>query len=103
MNHNSLGLYHQKVFDMTEADLRALLLEPESEHVERTRAFDKVDKMGEAICAFANDISNSGQIGYLLLGVDDDGSVSGRRIGDEKWASLGGLKTDGNILPSVCP
>ena len=25
----------------------------ESENIERTRAFDKADKMGQAICAFA--------------------------------------------------
>lgn len=85
---------------MTQSELRALLLEPESEHVERTRAFDKADKMGQAICAFANDMPNSGKTGSLLLGVEDDGAVSGRRIDDEKWASLGGLKTDGNILPT---
>ena len=84
---------------MIESELRALIGAFEDEHVERTRAFDKVDKMGEAICAFANDISGSGKTGHLLLGVDDDGKVSGRRIDDEKWASLGGLKTDGNILP----
>ena len=71
----------------------------EDERVERTRAFDKADKMGQAICAFANDISGSGDVGYLLLGVENDGTISGRRIDDEKWASLGGLKTDGNILP----
>ena len=84
---------------MIESELKALIGAFEDEHVERTRAFDKVDKMGEAICAFANDISGSGKTGYLLLGVDDDGKVSGKRIDDEKWASLGGLKTDGNILP----
>jgi len=84
---------------MTESELKEILSEPESEHVERTCAFDKVDKMGEAICAFANDISGSGKTGYLILGVEDDGRIAGRRIDDEKWASLGGLKTDGNILP----
>ena len=84
---------------MTELELKELLASFESEHVERTRAFDKADKMGEAICAFANDISGSGKSGYLLLGVDDNGKIAGRRIDDEKWASLGGLKTDGNILP----
>ena len=84
---------------MTEAELRKLMLAFEDERVERTRAFDKADKMGQAICAFANDISGSGEAGYLLLGVENDGRISGRRIDDEKWASLGGLKTDGNILP----
>ncbi len=84
---------------MTEAELRKLILAFEDERVERTRAFDKADKMGQAICAFANDISGSGEAGYLLLGVENDGRISGRRIDDERWASLGGLKTDGNILP----
>ena len=84
---------------MDERELRKLIGAFEDEHVERTRAFDKADKMGQAICAFANDISGSGKTGYLLLGVDDDGTIAGRRIDDERWASLGGLKTDGNLLP----
>ena len=76
---------------MTEAELRKLMLAFEDERVERTRAFDKADKMGQAICAFANDISGSGEVGYLLLGVENDGRISGRRIDDENWASLGRL------------
>ena len=84
---------------MTEAELRKLILAFEDERIERTRAFDKADKMGQAICAFANDISGSGEAGYLLLGVENDGRIAGRRIDDEKWASLGGIKTEGNILP----
>ena len=84
---------------MTEAELRTLLTAFESEHIERTRSFDNVDKMGQAICAFANDFSGNGEVGYLLLGVDDDGQISGRRIDDERWSALGGLKTDGNLLP----
>ena len=84
---------------MTEVELRRLILAFESERVERTRAFDKADKMGQAICAFANDISGSGESGCLLLGVENDGRISGLRIDDEKWASLGGIKTDGNLLP----
>ena len=84
---------------MTEQELKQLILAFENEHVERTRAFDKADKIGQAICAFANDISGNGETGYLFLGVEDDGTISGRRIDDEKWASLGGIKTDGHLLP----
>ncbi len=84
---------------MTEADLRKLLTAFESERVERTRSFNNLDKMGQAVCAFANDISASGEVGYLLLGVDDDGKIAGKRIDDERWTALGGLKTDGNLLP----
>lgn len=71
----------------------------ESENIERTRAFDKIDKMGQAICAFANDLGDRKQPGYLLLGVEDDGSFSGRRISDEQFTALGGFKTEGLLLP----
>ena len=84
---------------LTELQLRDLLNDFESETVERTRAFDKADKMGQAISAFANDLANRQKPGYLLLGVEDDGKISGRRIDDEHYASLGGLKTDGNLRP----
>ena len=84
---------------LTELQLRELLKDLESETVERTRAFDKVEKMGQAISAFANDIANRQKPGYLLLGVEDNGIISGRRIDDDRFASLGGLKTDGNLRP----
>ena len=71
----------------------------ESENIERTRAFDKADKMGQAICAFANDIGDRKQPGYLLLGVEDDGSFSGKRITDEQLTVLAGFKSEGNLLP----
>ena len=71
----------------------------ESENIERTRAFDKADKMGQAICAFANDIGDRKQPGYLLLGVEDDGSFSGKHITDEQLTALAGFKSEGNLLP----
>lgn len=33
------------------------------------------------------------------MGVENDGRVSGKRVDDRAMASLGGLKTDGNLLP----
>ena len=71
----------------------------ESENIERTRAFDKADKMGQAICAFANDIGDRKQPGYLLLGVEDNGTFSGKRITDEQLTALAGFKSEGNLLP----
>ena len=35
----------------------------------------------------------------LRLGVDNDGTIAGRRIEDQQLASLGGLKSDGNLFP----
>ncbi len=84
---------------MTKEELLELLSKPEDERIEWTRAFDKADKIGQAVCSFANDLAGSGEPGYLLLGVKKDGSISGRRVDDQLMASLGGLKTDGNLLP----
>ena len=84
---------------LTETTLRNLLTDLESETVERTRAFDKAEKMGQAISAFANDLAGRKTSGYLLLGVENNGQISGKRITDEQLASLGGLKTDGALLP----
>jgi predicted HTH transcriptional regulator len=39
-----------------------------------------MDKFCEAICAFANDMPNSRQCGYLLIGVTDDGRRNGQAI-----------------------
>ena len=89
---------------LTKEKLAQLIADLESETVERTRAFDKIDKMGQAISAFANDLSGRGVSGYLLLGVEDNGELSHRRVSDEQMTALGGLKTEGNLLPqpSMC-
>lgn len=84
---------------LTQDEVRAMLSQTESENIERTRAFDKADKMGQAICAFANDLADRRTSGYLFLGVENDGRISGKRIADKEFASLGGMKTDGNLLP----
>lgn len=84
---------------LSEEKLRQLITDLESENVERTRAFDKMDKMGQAICAFANDLADRGEPGYLILGVENDGKISGKRINDQQLTSLGGWKTEGNLLP----
>ena len=79
---------------MTVDELRPIIAGGESERVEMTRAFDKADKIGQAVCAFANDFSDSGEAGILLLGVENDGSISGRRIEDQQLASLGIAKVN---------
>lgn len=84
---------------LTEVELKNLLTDLESETVERSRAFDKAEKMGQAISVFANDLPDRKKPGYLLLGVENDGSLSKKRINDEQLTSLGGLKTEGALLP----
>ena len=58
-----------------------------------------MDKFCEAVCAFANDLPNYRLPGYLLIGVNDDGTLAGMHIGDEIMQRLGGIRSDGNVLP----
>ena len=62
---------------MTKEEIRALLNDIESDRVERTISTTNTDKFGQAICAFANDLPDHRQPGYLFLGVEDDGEVKG--------------------------
>ena len=65
---------------LTTEQLRALIADRESDRVELTVSTNNTDKFGEAICAFANDFSNHRQPGYLIVGVDDDGTVGGLTV-----------------------
>ncbi len=84
---------------LSQEQLLALLSELESDRVERTISTNKVNKFGEAICAFANDLPGHGQAGYLLLGVHNNGALSGLRVTDELLQRLGAIRSDGNVLP----
>jgi ATP-dependent DNA helicase RecG len=79
--------------------LIALLQDVESDSTERTISTNKTDKFGEAICAFANDLPNHSAPGYLLIGVTNDGKPSGLKVTDQLLSDLGGIKSDGNLLP----
>ena len=80
-------------------EIRKLLNDIESDRVERTISTTNTDKFGQAICAFANDLPNHGQAGYLFLGVDDDGEVKGINVTDELLKNVAAIRTDGNIQP----
>jgi ATP-dependent DNA helicase RecG len=68
--------------------------------VERTISTTDTDKFREAICSFANDMPNSGQTGYLLIGVDDKtGRPSGLTVSDNLLQQLASYASDGTILP----
>ena len=83
---------------MTEEHVRTLMADMESDWIERTRSTVD-DKLGQAICAFSNDFPHHQHPGYLLLGVNDDGTLSGKKWTDEDLQKIGGMKTNGKILP----
>ena len=80
-------------------EIRALLNDLESDRVERTISTTNTDKFGQAICAFANDLPNSKQAGYLFLGVEDDGSIKRINVTDDLLKNVAAIRTDGNIQP----
>ena len=62
---------------MTAEAITQLITSGESDRIERTVSVNNTDKFSEAVCAFANDLPNHKQPGYLLIGVKDDGTLSG--------------------------
>lgn len=83
---------------ITEAFVLELLANMESDRVERTISV-REDKLGPAVCAFSNDFSNHKKPGYILLGVNDEGSLAGSTWTDDDLQKIGGVKTNGNVLP----
>lgn len=84
---------------ITEDQLKDILSDLEADYIERTTSTTKIDKFCQAICAFANDLPDHRRPGYLLIGVHDNGTLSGLKVTDELLKNLGGIRSDGNILP----
>ena len=84
---------------LTTDQLLALLADHESDAVEFTTSTKNTDKFCEAICAFANDFPNRRQPGYLLVGVNDDGTVSGLVVTDQLLRRLADLRSNVNLEP----
>ncbi len=85
----------------TNAELEALLIDLESDLVERkeTWAGDVPDKARQVVCAFANDLPDHRRPGVLFVGAKNNGDPSGMDITDNLLTTLAAMKTDGNILP----
>lgn len=80
-------------------ELVELLNDLESSRVERTISTTDTDKIRQAICAFANDMSNVGKPGYLVIGAKDDGSAGGIDITDQLLQRLASHRDSGQIVP----
>ena len=85
---------------ISKIQLQRLLDDLESDRVERTISTDKMDKFGEAICAFSNDLPDSQQPGYLIIGADDKtGKIVPLKINDALLKNIASIRTEGNIQP----
>jgi ATP-dependent DNA helicase RecG len=84
---------------LSDDELRQRLRHLEADHVERTQSPNDRRKFGEAICAFANDLSDRREIGVLFVGVQNNGECADIPIGEQLLQTLMGFRTDGTILP----
>ncbi|KKK74582.1 hypothetical protein LCGC14_2882320, partial [marine sediment metagenome] len=84
---------------LTDEQLAQLAGELESHNVERTTSTTDTEKFCIAICAFANDFPDHRKPGYLLIGVDESGRSAGIEVTERLLERVGGLRSDGNILP----
>ena len=84
---------------LTATEVLVLLADLESDRIERTTSTEKTDKFSRAICAFANDLPNHRLPGYLIIGADDAGHVTGAAITDQLLLNLAAIRSDGQILP----
>ncbi len=85
----------------SDADLEAMLVDVESDLVERKESFsgDVRTALREAVCAFANDLPDNRKAGVCFIGARDNGTPSGLPITDELLLNLADIKTDGNTVP----
>ena len=83
---------------LSSQELEKILKVGESDRVEFTEASRDLDKIREAICAFANDLPAHGKPGLVFVGIKDDGSCANLIIDDDLLKKLGGLRNDGKIL-----
>ncbi len=74
-----------------------MLADLESAGIERTTAINDTDKFSQAVCAFSNDMIDSRQPGYLLIGVKNDGTLSGLSVTGQLLQNLGALRSGRNI------
>jgi ATP-dependent DNA helicase RecG len=84
---------------LNENELLKLIRDMEADNIERTTTTKNTNKFCEAICAFANDFPGHRQTGYLIVGIKDNGELSGLTVDDELLKNLGGIRSDGNIQP----
>lgn len=84
---------------ITKEELEKLFTELENDRVEKTTSKTDTNKFGEAICSFCNDLANKRQPGYLLVGVNDDGSLARITVDENFLQKLLHFRTDGRIVP----
>ncbi len=84
---------------ISDAELHGMLVNTETDRVERKASLTDRDKIRQAICAFANDLPDHREPGVLFIGAHNDGTSANLPITEELLLTLAHMRSDGNILP----
>lgn len=87
--------------NFTDEELLQIIETGESDAVEFKESLSgsASERIREAICAFANDLPDRGEVGLIIVGIKDDRTIGTTLITDELLRRLADMKTDGNIVP----
>ena len=81
-------------------ELLRLFRQRESEdRVERKASIADAEKICQAICAFANDLGQTGKEGVIFVGQRDDLQCAGLSIDDRLLETIGGWRSTGKFQP----
>ncbi len=84
---------------LSKSELKQLLMQAESEYVERCESPKDKEKIAKAICAFSNDIANTQKTGVIFIGWTDDGKCARLSVTDKMLLSIASIRSDGNLQP----
>ena len=89
------------MFRFSDDELLAMLLDLESDRVERKRSWtgSAPESVPKAICAFANDLPANNAPGVIFIGAQDDGTPADITVDDQLLLTLANLKSHGRIVP----
>ena len=87
--------------DFTDEELLQIIEFGEVDRVEFKESLSSsaVERIREAICAFANDLPAHEKPGFVFVGVSDNKTIAGVPVTDRLLQQLANMKTDGSIVP----
>ena len=81
------------------SQIEAILRNTETDLVERKESLSDKDKIMQAICAYANDLPDHREPGYIIIGVNDEGATVDLNVDDRLLLTLSDIRDSGKILP----